>query len=155
MADWPKIKAEYIRSEISVRALAKKYNVPYSTLRDRAGREKWKEKQVKKREITAQRMVDACATKEAKNACSIVDIANKLIEKLNRSIEDIQDTDYKRIDAAASILYRLKETKKGLNAADLREQEARIRKLEREASGGNEDSVIEIVMGGDAEEYSI
>lgn len=39
--NWSKIKAEYCTTDISIRALAKKYSIPYSTMNCRALREKW------------------------------------------------------------------------------------------------------------------
>lgn len=39
--NWAKLKAEYCTTNISMRELAKKYNVPYSTINSRAMREKW------------------------------------------------------------------------------------------------------------------
>ena len=39
--DWIKIRNEYISSQISQRKLAEKYNISYSTLKDRSRREKW------------------------------------------------------------------------------------------------------------------
>ena len=41
--DWLRIKTEYINGDISYRDLAKKWGVPFPTLRDRAARESWKE----------------------------------------------------------------------------------------------------------------
>ncbi|DAB04752.1 TPA: hypothetical protein CPT89_01085 [Candidatus Gastranaerophilales bacterium HUM_11] len=39
--NWAKLKAEYCTTNISMRELAKKHNVPYSTINSRAMREKW------------------------------------------------------------------------------------------------------------------
>ena len=39
--DWLAIASEYIEGDDSLRALAKKHAVPWSTLRDRARREAW------------------------------------------------------------------------------------------------------------------
>ena len=39
--DWLAIASEYIEGEDSLRALAKKHAIPWSTLRDRARREAW------------------------------------------------------------------------------------------------------------------
>lgn len=41
MADWVKIKTEYVTTQISQRALAEKYKVSFATLRRRATREEW------------------------------------------------------------------------------------------------------------------
>ena len=39
--NWKRIKAEYIRGGISLRDMAKKHKVPYSTISKRAASEKW------------------------------------------------------------------------------------------------------------------
>lgn len=39
--NWAKVKAEYCTTTISLRNLAKKYNIPYSTVNTRALKEKW------------------------------------------------------------------------------------------------------------------
>lgn len=39
--NWDKIKNEYVTTRISYRDIAKKHNVPFQTLRDRAVKEKW------------------------------------------------------------------------------------------------------------------
>lgn len=137
MADWPKIKAEYIRdSSSSYRKLAEKYGVSVTTLSKIAKREKWPSLRMQTDAKKTTRMVDACATKEAEKAIKITDIADALIDKLNKSLEDVEPGDYDKLYMAAQILYRLKETKKGLSAADAREQEARIKKLEQESAAG-------------------
>ena len=134
MADWPKIKAEYIRDEsASYRGLAEKYGLCRSTVAKYGKNDGWAEARRQKHAKSVSRMVDACATKEAEKAIKITDIADALIDKLNKSLEDVEPGDYDKLYMAAQILYRLKETKKGLSAADAREQEARIKKLEKEA----------------------
>lgn len=134
MADWPKIKAEYIRDDTtSYRKLCLKHGVSMGALRKRAKSEKWVELRAQKARKRDTRMVDACATKEAERAVKITDLADELLEKLGESMKNIEADDYDRMFVAAQILFRLKETKKGLSAADAREQEARIKKLEKEA----------------------
>ena len=43
MADWEKIKAEYIKGGTSYRKLSEKHGVSFGTLKRRAGLEKWAE----------------------------------------------------------------------------------------------------------------
>ena len=63
--NWAKIKAEYCTTTISVTKLAQKYKIPYSTLNQRALREKWtSQKEEVLRDIDAE--VDADALQKAK-----------------------------------------------------------------------------------------
>lgn len=52
MADWRKIKTEYITGDVSLRALAEKSGVSFSQLGKRAAAEKWKEQREKQRNKT-------------------------------------------------------------------------------------------------------
>jgi hypothetical protein len=53
-----------------------------------------------------------------------------------------------------SALKDLKEIKGYKSAADMREQDARIRNLEKQAEANNESKDIEVTIASDAEEYS-
>ena len=48
--DWTAIASEYIEEEGSLRALAERHAIPWSTLRDRARRESW---ETRRREMRA------------------------------------------------------------------------------------------------------
>lgn len=39
--DWIQLKNEYLTTNISIRGLAKKYDIPYSTVNSRSNKEKW------------------------------------------------------------------------------------------------------------------
>jgi hypothetical protein len=145
MADWAKIKAEYI-SGSSLRQLSEKYGVPKGTLSKKCWREKWEDARKRKGIKAESKIVDACATKEAKKACKVNDIADVLLEKLSEGVVGIKPTDFSLMMDAATILLRLKDSKKGLNELDLKEQEARIAKLRREAERDDTEKAVEIVM---------
>lgn len=82
--DWNAIRAEYIGGGISYRQIAKKYNIPFGTVRHRAQVENW----VKEREhaehnvntVTAQKIAD----KSADNAMIAADIKRRLLLRLQR-----------------------------------------------------------------------
>ena len=66
MADWKKIKKEYIAGGVSYKALAEKYNVSFSSLEKMARREKWRELRRKASEKTANDVVEAVGARNAK-----------------------------------------------------------------------------------------
>ena len=146
MADWAKIKAEYIRGGISTRKLAEKHGVSYTTLAKKCRNEQWTASRQHADSKITERIVDACATQKAKKACKVNDIADVLLEKLSEGVVGINPTDFSLMMDAATILLRLKDSKKGLNDLDLKEQEARIAKLRREAEREDAEKSIEIVM---------
>jgi transposase-like protein len=87
--DWHQIRAEYISGGISYRQIAKKYDIPFGTVRGRAQKEKW----VKEREcaehnvntITAQKI----AEKTADNAVIFERMRKKALLKLERELDSV------------------------------------------------------------------
>lgn len=146
MADWAKIKAEYIRGGISTRKLAEKHGVPYATLRRHCEKEHWVEHERKNNAAKTRKIVDACATREAKKACKEIEAATMLLDKLVEAITGIQPEELDSLYTAASVLQKIKDAKKGLTDLDLQEQEARIAKLRREAERDETEKSIEIVV---------
>lgn len=63
MADWRKIKTEYITGDVSLRALAEKSDVSFSQLGKRAAAEKWKEQREKQRNKTETKAKQKAAEK--------------------------------------------------------------------------------------------
>ncbi len=63
MADWRKIKTEYITGDVSLRALAEKSGVSFSQLGKRAAAEKWKEQREKQRNKTETKAKQKAAEK--------------------------------------------------------------------------------------------
>lgn len=77
-ANWDKIKNEYITSRISYRNLAEKYNVSFSTLKDRAKREEW----FKKRKEFRNKVDTKTTQKQEKIAESRAEILEDIEQKI-------------------------------------------------------------------------
>lgn len=92
--DWSKIKAEYISSSISLRDLAEKYGVSFSTLSKRAKREAWTKERDKTSGIIATKVIQKATTKIANRVANGLDkeyaIADKLADVLARALSDDQ-----------------------------------------------------------------
>lgn len=67
--DWKKIKTEYISGDLSYRDLAKRYNVPFRTLSDRAKKERWVALRAKHRDKV---VTTACRRKQKAQVESLV-----------------------------------------------------------------------------------
>lgn len=133
MADWSKIKAEYIRdSSASYRKLAEKYGVPKTTLERKAKNEKWPELRRQRERKTETRVVDACATKEAEQICKAYEAADLAINRIIRMLNS-GDLDSKDLKSLTSALRDCAAVKGLQTEGERREQEARIAKLHREA----------------------
>lgn len=147
MADWAKIKAEYIADQsASYRSLAKKYGVTLTTLAGVAKREKWVEKREQKRNKTDTAVVDACATKEAEKAIKIYEAADMALEVIMARLRGPDSIDPQAIKSLTSALKDIAAVKGIQTEAERREQEARIAKLRREAEQKDDSGGVEIIM---------
>ena len=151
--DWKKIKAEYIAGGTSYRKLCEKHGVSRTTLQRKAKDEKWIALRSQAEAKTETKIVEAISTNDAKTAVDIVSVADKLLKKIEDIAELVGDPD--SIKKLTSAIKDLKDIKGIKTEADMREQEARIAKLQKEAQEEQKDNEIHIVIGSDAEEYSI
>lgn len=151
--DWKRIKAEYIAGGTSYRKLADKYSVPFGTLRRVAEREGWTQKRTQVAHKADTKMVDAISEKQAAKADKIIDVADKLLNKIADVIDLISDT--QGLKHISSALKDIKDIKGFKSSADMREQEARIRNLEKQAQAeDNESNEIKVTIEGDLDIYS-
>ena len=90
--DWKRIKAEYIAGGTSYRKLAEKYGVSRSKLQAVATREKWVDLKSQTQAKTESKLVESISDKESKKATDIVDVADKLLEKISTLIDTVKDT---------------------------------------------------------------
>ena len=130
--DWKRIKAEYIAGGTSLRKLAEKYGVSFSTIQKKSMEEKWSELRKKSRRKEEEKIIDSVSSKEAKKAVDIIDVADKLLVKV-AEVMDTMVVDTQSLKQLTSALKDLKEIKGYKSAADMREQEARINKLIKDA----------------------
>jgi hypothetical protein len=152
--DWKKIKAEYIAGGTSYRKLAEKYGVSFSTLRKVAAKEQWTELRNKTRTKTDTKISDSVSDKEADKAVNIIDVADKLLGKISELMDTVP-LDTQAMKHLTSALKDLKDIKGFKSDADMREQEARIAKLQREAEDDTpEDREVNVTFMGDLEQYS-
>ena len=138
MADWKKIKAEYVAGGTSHRKLCEKYGVSRTTLQRKAKEENWLALRSQAEAKTEAKIVDGVSDDAAKKAIDIIDVADKLLDKI-AEIMDSAVTGTQSIKNLTSALKDLKEIKGYKSDIDLKEQMARIRKLEMEASFREED----------------
>lgn len=192
--DWNLIKAEYIAGGISYRELAKKYDVPFSTLSRTAIKENWValKEQVENKVETD--LVNSTAKNEKNRLTRIDSIADKILDKIERAVDELDlhliknvkkekvieynnpkasnkptreiiseneevisiasIIDKRGLQQISSALKEIKDIKGYKNERDIREQEARIANLEKQANKDNTDDEIEVVMDA-FEEYSL
>lgn len=96
--DWNRIRTEYKTGTASLRDLSEKYNVPWSTLRQRAYREKWGEDRKNTQTRIEQNVVKKAEKKAADNATLAADIKRKgllLLDRLFDEFETVTATEHR------------------------------------------------------------
>ena len=159
MADcnWKKIKTEYITTDVSLRKLAAKHNVGESTLFARASKEKWVEQREQHQSKTVAKTIDAISKKQVDRAANLVSVADILLAKVKDLVESDAEvmSDTQSLKHISGVLKDIKEIQMIKSDADLREQEARIAKLQKEAEAeGKKDNTIIIQFSEGSEEYA-
>lgn len=153
-ANWKKIKAEYIRGGTSHRKLAKKYDVPLGTLQKIAAKEKWCDKR-KQSECKEDAIItESIAEENASKALKIYDVADKLLEKIAFTLDNMDVLGSQEIKHFTSALKDIKDIKGVKSDIDLKEQNARIDKLRKEAEDEQSDTSIEVTMGSEVDKYA-
>lgn len=151
--DWNQIKAEYIAGGTSYRKLAAKYGVSFSTLRGIAEREKWTDLRTQAQHTADTKLVKSIGGTKGKLTVKINDVADKLLDKINNTLELMDVVDSQSIKHFTSALKDIKDIKGIKSDIDLKEQEARIAKLQKEAEADTDknSSVSITIEGGDDE----
>ena len=152
--DWKRIKAEYIAGGTSYRKLAEKYGVSFNTLKTRAKEEQWYSLRQQKDHKTTTKIVETLSNKDAEKAIDIIDVADKLLGKISE-LADTMVVDTQSFKQLTSALKDLKEIKGYKSAKDLEEQDARIRKLQKEAEREDDTTnEIEIIFNAGPGEWN-
>lgn len=152
--DWNIIKAEYIAGGTSYRKLAEKYNVSFTTLTRTAQREDWVGLRQRAEDKTETKIVNVVSRKKAKIDTKYYALVDKLLVKAGETIENTPVWTANGLKEMATALKYLKECKGVKSEADMREQEARIKNLEKQAEAEDASKDIVVQIGSDAEEYS-
>lgn len=154
--DWKKIKADYIAGGISYRKLAEKHGVSFNTLKTRAKDEQWFNLRQQKEYKTTTKIVETLSDIDAEKAITIVGVADKILERIERLLEDESVfLDTQSLKQLTSSLRDLKDVKGEKSEADKREQNARIKNLEKQAEGdGAVDRNVIVTFSGDLNDYS-
>lgn len=152
--DWNIIKAEYISGGTSYRKLAKKYEVSFNTLQCVARREKWSELKRLAQDKCNTKMANAIGNDIAKKSTKINDVADKLLDKISLLLDEFESLDTQSIKHLTSSLKDIKDIKGIKSEADMREQEARIDKLRKDAEQEQKDTTITVTFDNDLDKYS-
>lgn len=157
MADWKALEIEYVTSRISHRGLAEKHGICRSTICKKAAEDKWSDKRKEYRAKTVAKAVNAVGTKQADMAAKLYGVGGLLLDKVKLLLEENPEllTDTSAMKDVSVVLKNLKDLMSVKSDADMREQEARIEKLRKDAAGDEiKQQTVTVIMGGDAEKYA-
>lgn len=92
--NWIKIKNEYVNTDISQRKLAAKYNISFSTLKQRANKEKWNAEKIKQHDKISkevqQKTIEIITASEADRLTKLLSLTDKLSQKIEKAIEQLE-----------------------------------------------------------------
>ena len=158
--DWLKLKTEYITTDTSYRKLSAKYGVTAQAIYNKGKAEEW----VKQREQYLDKAFVKSMAKEESKAVDrytrLTSVADKLLSKIEIAVDALDEEAALKLLSSTTLrslsgaLKDIKEIQSLKGDRDLKEQDARIRKLEREAEGETEDGEIKIVFSSDMERWS-
>lgn len=182
MADWQKIKTEYITTDISLRKLAQKHGIRYATVQERSKKEDWITLRDQHRTSTVSKSISRISDKQADKLVRIEGITDKLLTKLEQAVDELDLEIIKKktkleddglevtteimeareggiVDRAGlrhltAALKDLKEIQMIKSELDRREQEARIDKLRREAERDDKSGTVTVVLEGALKDYA-
>lgn len=156
--DWLAIASEYIEGEDSLRALAKKHAIPWSTLRDRARREAWEmfRRDARAAKESGSSGGDPAAAHEKTTRENDAERIFRVTDKLVRRAEELLDggeIGARELGELMRAIKNAKEIKMLRSALDEREQQARVRALEDKNEPPRRE-VLRIEFSSEAEEAS-
>ena len=157
MADWQKIKTEYITTDTSYRKLAKKYGVDSAVIGRRAKNEEWVTLRQQHIDKTQTKTLNAISNKQADRAANLVSVSDLLLAKVKSLLETDAEVlgDTQAMKHISGVLKDIKEIQMIRSDADMREQEARIKNLQKQAeTEDNNREPIKVIIEGGASEYS-
>lgn len=157
LVDWKKVKTEYITTTISYRDLAKKHDIPFNTLQCRAKKEKWVELRQRHQDKIVAKSVEKAEENAIDYKSAIYDLAYKVATQLNELTDNKTILELVRIGIKPrDITGAIKDLEDALHIksmADMREQEARIANLQKQAVDDAPKEVM-VHIKGDANDYS-
>lgn len=152
MADWNRIKTEYITTDTSYRELSQKYGVHYTNIAKRAKKEDWQQLRQQQTNTTQTKMIQAVERRKVDRAAKLIGVSDLLLDKVRGMLEEDSGTmTSQAMRNLSGVLRDIKDIQMIRSDADMREQEARIDKLRREAARDEDDGSRAVVVniGGD------
>lgn len=152
MTDWEKIKTEYLSGNTSYRKLSAKHGVPLSRIKNRGKKEDWPWLRENVRHDSLPLLHDSLCEKNSRSAQKIIDVADRILDKINESLDALPTIDGNTLKHFTAALKELRDIKGVKSEADIREQEIRMENLRVTSAKSGDTTSIEVVFnaGDDA-----
>ena len=154
MISWQEIETEYITTDISLYALGNKYGICDGTIRRRAAKGGWNEKKDVYRNKTTARILDAVSKKEADRTERFMDVADKLLQKVETMVDQEEPVTAVDIRNLSDALKNIKTAQMLRTPEDIAEHRARIEKLRAEVNTQEVVQPVRVLLDTGAGEYS-
>lgn len=148
MADWQKIKTEYLTTDTSYRKLADKYGIDQATISRRAKKEDWVSKRQHHISETQAKVLAADTEEKVDRAVRLMTVADKLLDKVEQWVEMGEPISANSIKNLSDAIKNIKEVQMIRTEEDIEEQKARIAKLQKEAQKEEQNHDVTIVIEG-------
>lgn len=153
-ADWGRIKKEYVTTDISLRKLAEKHDVAESTIFKRCSKEKWEALRKQQASNVEAKFLERDANRKADRAVALMEAADLLLEKTVNGMSAYRELPATAAKNYSDALKNIKEVHMIRSEEDIREQEARIAKLQKDAQDEDKSKSITIMLEGDLNRYA-
>ncbi|MBE6924417.1 MAG: hypothetical protein E7466_04165 [Ruminococcaceae bacterium] len=151
--DWQKIKTEYITTDTSYRKLAHKYGVDQATVARRAKKEGWRDSKQQHDSDVQAKIIKSLEAQQVNRASRLRNVADKLLGKVEGLLDE--ELDSQSMKHISGVLKDIKDIQMIRSDADMREQEARIANLQRQAEKDEKkDNKITVVLEGALKDYA-
>lgn len=142
--DWNAIKTEYITTDTSYRKLAKKYGLNHTAIAVRAGRENWVTERERFNDKSIAKTLEKISNANANRAARLQTVADKLLSKIEKAVDSLEDDalETQQFRQIAASLKDIKDIQMIRSDADMREQEARIANLQKQAAVADDDGKV-------------
>ena len=154
MADWQKIKTEYITTDTSYRKLADKYGIDQATISRKAKKEDWVSKRQHHADKTQAKILTADTQKKVDRTARLMTVADKLLKKVEQAVDHEELMSANAIKNLSEALRNIKEAQMIKSDKDLLEQDARIAKLQKEAQKADTTEPVRVIIEDDLMKYS-
>jgi uncharacterized protein YjcR len=156
--DWNKLKREYIQGNTSYRKLVEKYGVPLTTLKTRAAKERWVELKEQARAKADTKIVESEANNQAERMKRLLSVTDRLLDAVEKAVDGFNAEelflDKSALKSLSGAIKDIKDIQGIKSAIDIREQEARIANLQKQAEAEDTTKDIKVTIVGELDEYS-